>query len=100
MKLPKSVRLAGHRWKIVVLPNNERGDHGETDLNTRTIYLYTDPHKRLGTSMKSTLFHELIHAALEITGAGALCSQKGAEEAIVCALENTLWPLIESGLLR
>lgn len=99
MKVPKSVRIAGQRWKISVRPENDDGDAGETNPDTQTISLYTDWHEKHGYSLKATLFHELIHAALHSTGAKHACGGEEREETIVSAIEQALWPLIEAGLL-
>ena len=39
------------------------------------------------------LFHEAIHAALDVSGLRNLLSAK-MEEAVVCCVENLLWPLV------
>lgn len=96
--MPKQVRVAGQIWRITVKPRNEDGDYGECDRNERTIYLYSEPHSKYGQDMKSTLLHELCHAALTATGATHICGGEDKEEAIVSALELVLWPLIDKGL--
>jgi hypothetical protein len=100
-KVPKTVSVAGQSWKVIVKAEGSvPDDYGETDWNTRTIYLYTAPHKKHGQNMQATFFHELLHAALASTGVDNILGGDREEEAIVTALENALWPLIESGLLR
>lgn len=46
------------------------------------------------TKQQQTLFHELLHAALDKTGASELISDE-VEHAIIVALENHVWPLLQ-----
>lgn len=105
--LPKEVIILGRKWTIKVEEqyDEEPDTFGATDDNEMVITLYTNPHEdypQRGT-IKSTFFHECLHAALKSSGTGALLNEPnndGREEALVTALEHALWPLIEQGLFR
>ena len=86
---PRVINICGHKIKVRTV---EKLVDGSTDLagayngETKTIYLLK--HK----DWPITLFHECIHAALHLTGAGeGLTLIK--EETITVALENALFPL-------
>jgi hypothetical protein len=88
------IRIGGYPWQIVIEPglcDEEKGlVQGETDVVHRIIKLNGDlpPHIQL-----QTLWHECIHAALYITGKSELMDHM-QEEALVLALEYSLYPLI------
>jgi hypothetical protein len=100
VNIPKSVMVAGQRWRVVTEEEgvDDVDDYGQTDWNTRTITLYKRPHTRYKRSIMSTLFHELMHAALAATGVDNVIGHEAAEEAVVTSLEHALWPLIERGI--
>lgn len=103
-KLPKSVRIAGQKWTLHLESHSEDDLRlfGETDDHELTITLFTRPHKdypKRGT-IQATLFHECLHAALHSTGMTAMIGDDDKEEALVTALENAMWPLVQSGLFR
>lgn len=58
---------------------------GEFDRDLRQITL--DPHPKYHKHLKSTLFHECLHAALAISGVHAQLSDE-LEESIVLCIEN------------
>jgi hypothetical protein len=87
---PRVVYICGHR---IIVKTVAKLVDGSTDLagayngDTKTIYLLR--HK----DWAMTLWHECIHAALHLTGAGEGLSLT-KEETIVVALENALGPLV------
>lgn len=107
VKFPKKIKILGTDWKIVVAPQAASEDSqelfGETDDNTFTIYIYTEPHKRYPKkgSLKDTLLHECLHAILATTGLKNILGSNGlAEETLVSGIEAGLCPLIKKGLFK
>ena len=87
MKLPKKLKLFGEKWKIVpvqpspILQQEYRG---------MTIFPMKEIHILIGnTSEQSTLLHEIIHVAEEMTGANLTEDQ-------VVALERGLWNIFST----
>lgn len=82
----KKLTLFGLPWKIIyekpspVLSQEERG---------MTLFPQKEIHLLTGSMMKSTLLHELIHVAEEMTGANL------SEEQVV-AIERGLWNIFET----
>lgn len=103
-KPPRSLSIAGMKWDVEVKdkePDSDEVCYGETDVHERKIVLYPAVHKKYSkASMRATLFHECLHAALTSTGAVEALTGKNTEELIVTALENALWPLIEAGVFK
>ena len=83
---PRVITICGHKIKIRVVKELVDGSidlYGAYNGDTKTIFLKKDPNWKL------TLFHEMIHCALHLTGAGeGLTLSK--EEAICISLENSL----------
>lgn len=102
-RFPTSVTLLGARWSVVLAARNEASleDFGETDYSSQTITLFTDPHQWWPAkgSLRQTLLHECIHAALATSGHGELVGEK-QEEALTIALEQALHPLIQQGVFN
>lgn len=63
MKVPRTLRIAGRRWKVVRGPCAETEDPrvGECDHATRTI---TIAEHLTGADLEQTMCHELLHACL------------------------------------
>jgi hypothetical protein len=90
-QLPEFVIILGCKFSVsdVVLSDNT---YGETDGTERTIKV--DLHKHTSQEqVTSTLFHEMIHAVLHVSGQSELLRGK-QEEALVVALEHGLMPNI------
>lgn len=87
-KLPKTVAVAGTELEIDIRPKFEH--MGEFLHDRRTIVINGSYPLE---AQWQTLFHETLHAALYLSGqAEGLTGAK--EEAIVIAIENSLWPII------
>ena len=91
LNLPESIQLLGHTIHITTEEARRLPDAaGAYTPDTRTIWLdYNHP----DPVMVSTLFHELLHAVLDITGHSARLDAD-TEEALVTAIENGLGPLV------
>ncbi len=86
MPLPKKLTLFGIPWKIKLFKPTGWLSHehrGMTVFGAKEIHILQDSNE------KSTLLHELIHVAEEMTSAGLT-------EAQVVALERGLWNIFET----
>ena len=88
--LPKKLTILGHPIKVVLVSKLEDDNHGDCDHIKRTI--------RISTSYPldqqwATLYHECTHMVLGLTGLSELLTDN-LEEAVVVAIENGLYPLI------
>lgn len=88
-RFPKSVTVLGHRINIKVVEHlDDDGQEllGAFNAETKTIFLAKG-------CDKSVLFHEVIHAAIYLSGnSEGLSASK--EESLVLALEHALFPLV------
>ena len=85
--VPKSVVLGGQRIKVRVVRNMEDwGDYDHDDQIIRINARCVD----LPGALRSTLRHELVHAALNIGGVGF--SKGFEEESVVRCLEQLFFP--------
>ena len=87
-QLPKEVTILGQKVKVVVTAL--KGLHG--DFNGETLVIRINQNATI-ESAQSTLFHEMLHACLKISGLGELLNEK-LEEGIVSMLEIALRPFI------
>lgn len=99
--LPAYLIILGRKWSVTVEEEDleEATCFGKTDTHAQTITIYARPHElwpARGTQW-STLFHEAIHATLQVSGVGALLPG-GKEEAVCVAMEHGLWPVVEAFL--
>lgn len=88
--LPKFVTIAGRRLTVRVCPGVEAWgsyDHDDGAINI-SLDALQDPE-----TAKATLRHEMMHAALKISGVG--WSERYDEEAIVRCFENIFFPAWE-----
>lgn len=86
--------VLGHRVNIRYQPPPKHDDDkllGMFDGDQMTIWVDPDLSE---DAKRVCLFHELIHAALWISGTGFLLSEN-QEEAIVRALESALHPILK-----
>ena len=98
-KKNNKINILGQEWEIKLEPGDPHGDDpcfGLTDVHRKTITLYTEVHKTYPKNeLASTLFHEILHAALATPGIGDFLEDK-TEELIISCLENAVWPLVKS----
>lgn len=87
IQLPKEVTVLGQTFQIRVVPSVD--DDGSCDGPHRMI---TISEGQTQEEADSTLFHELIHAALFVSGQGETLGVD-REEGIVLALEHALHSL-------
>ena len=88
-RMPKSVTVLGHKINIKVVEHlDDDGQEllGAFNAETKTIFLSKG-------CDKSVLLHEVIHAAIYLSGNSEGLSAN-REEAIVLALEHALFPLL------
>jgi len=86
--VPKSVVLGGQRIKVRVVKNMEDwGDYNHDDKVIRINARCVD----IPGELRSTLRHELVHAALNIGGVGF--SKGFEEECVVRCLEQLFFPM-------
>lgn len=92
MNRPESVNILGQVFRIKYV-KRLKGGLGETRNDKRVILIKECSE----AEMEATLFHEIIHAVLFISGLSFVIDpdQEGAEEAVVRALEHGLMPLIK-----
>jgi hypothetical protein len=90
--MPKYISILGKRIQIKQVGLEE--NHGEYHASPRVIKIDSSC-----TDKYETLFHESLHAALEISGLRETM-QNGQEEAVVRCIENALFPLIKRGIFN
>jgi hypothetical protein len=83
--LPKHLTVAGQKVKII--SKELDGDHGQYNHDQRTIYL--DPSSK---EQFATLLHELVHAALTISGVAEVLGDE--KEEAVCRAMELLAPIL------
>lgn len=92
--IPSHVVVLGKKIKIKrhkkLVDTTKRELFGLFDSDTMTIHLSRSPLH----SEKSTLLHEILHAIMFITGQNEILEFE-QEEAIVRAIENGLFPLVD-----
>lgn len=82
----KKLKLFGQKWKIVY---EDPSAYLGQEYRGMTVFPKREIHLLVGSLTKSTLLHELIHVAEEMTGANL------TEEQVV-ALERGLWNIFET----
>jgi len=92
--------LGGSRWKLrwrrtLSMEAALGKTYAETHGVDRIVYLSSKELAGKPELAKRVLFHEMIHATFHLAGLDETLASK-VEETIVCALENLLWPLLES----
>lgn len=92
--IPTAIKISGRVFTVeVVEALDEEGQMGESDYEEGEIKI-----KKMNVEkMQRTLLHEIIHMGLAHAGLGELFLgiNGTTEEAVVCALENALFPLYE-----
>ena len=87
--VPKTLSILGQTIDIVQISMSE-DSHGEADLDNHRIVL----NEKYKDTNKVTLIHELIHAAIGISGISEILTKK-QEEAICRCLEYALLDYIK-----
>ncbi len=84
------------------MPSDSKEDFGETLVEERRLCINTPRHKS-SESLERTVFHELMHMCLALTGQDQHLDEK-SEEGVIRALENGMYPvicdLVELGYFR
>ena len=88
-KLPESLVVGGHEIKVKV--GKLKKAHAEYDTGNYTITVDPDTNP---AHVEMYLFHELVHAALHISGIEHVIDIK-TEEAIAWSLQHHLFPLYQ-----
>lgn len=91
MRVPVQVMVGGKAVKIEYPDTLPEGNSGEVVCQDQVVKIAKDRHKD-EKAVLATLFHELTHFALHVTGHSATWSDE-KEEPLVYALENMLAPL-------
>lgn len=87
-KLPKNVMIGGQRFRIVV-GTLDNGDYGRMYFDERKIVISTACLAK-SSVLIDTLRHEVLHAALHISGVSFL--ERYEEETLVRAIETIFFP--------
>lgn len=87
----KHIDVMGHRIKIEHKSIDDES-HGDYDRDKLVIRINPD-----STADKdSTLFHEVIHSIMELSGLSEVLEDK-LEEAITRCIERNLYPILQRG---
>lgn len=90
----KSVSILGHKFRVDIDATLDAGEYGDTCSRTKVIRL----NPRLSEEVKlETLWHEVLHASLGISGLSHVLTAD-LEEAVVSCIENATWELISKGV--
>lgn len=87
-KLPKHVMIGGQKFRIVV-GILENGDFGRMYFDARKIVISSDCLAK-SSVLIDTLRHEVLHAALHISGVSFL--ERYEEETLVRAMDHIFFP--------
>ena len=93
MKKLSSIVIGGIRFKIKYVKDLKEPDshlHGDTDVQAKLIRINSSDSP---AEQAQTLFHEVMHVALHVTGHSENMTEQ-FEESIVLALDNMLWPIL------
>ena len=85
--LPKTVTVGGRRLRVVVAELED--DWGRYEHDAGVVTISTMALAKRSTT-RETLRHEILHAALQISGVG-FC-ERYDEESVVRCLESLFWP--------
>ena len=89
--IPSSIVIFGIKFKVEVVDLSSEDLSGDSHASKKLIRINS---KDKIDTQKSTLFHEVIHMALDIGGIGSVLEEK-TEEGVVTCIENALWKLME-----
>lgn len=90
--VPDFVYPCGKKFKVIVAPIKCENTYGETDGIEKLITLDSSTKKK--KHIWPTLYHEYLHAIFYCTGLSNLIGSE-LEEAIVVALEEHTYPLVD-----
>ena len=99
----KTINIAGIKFEIIPLEtessdldDNSEALFGLCDSTKRKIYINYNEHGADLDMLRRTLFHEVLHGVLAVSGWHDLLAQLGddAEEGLVQCLEHLLYPTI------
>tara|TARA_B100001059_G_scaffold95433_1_gene94621 strand:- start:772 stop:1095 length:324 start_codon:yes stop_codon:yes gene_type:complete len=96
-----SIQVAGMKIPLIIVESFPDGTLGEYNGNTREISLSKECFKDEGL-FRSTLIHEAVHCALDLSGANYGMTTK-TEEQVVTAVEALVVPavrLIDKAFLK
>ena len=89
MNLPKSTRVAGVTVKIVLKDLEDEECYGYWSHDRKTIFIGSG----LGAKMtRETLCHEMLHAALDLSGISFAKGFQQLDEPVVRAIETHFLP--------
>jgi len=91
-KLPSCVYIGGIRFTIAV-EKLDGGDYGRMLFDERRILISTQCLAKAQT-LRETLRHEILHAALHVSGASFL--ERYEEETVVRAVDHIFYPAWDS----
>lgn len=91
VKIPKSVQVGGVTLAVRIVPDLD--DWGQYRADDREIVLSTKTVSK-ASSLRETLRHEMLHAALDISGLSYMKTYE--EEAIVRCIDNVFHPAWEA----
>lgn len=87
-KLPKHVMIGGNKFRIVI-GTLDNGDYGRMYFDERKIVISTACLSK-SSILRETLRHEVLHAALHISGVSFL--ERYEEETLVRAMDHIFFP--------
>lgn len=87
-KLPKHVMIGGNKFRIVI-GTLDNGDYGRMYFDERKIVISAACLSK-SLVLRETLRHEVLHAALHISGVSFL--ERYEEETLVRAIETIFFP--------
>lgn len=91
-KLPKHVMIGGNKFRIVI-GTLDNGDYGRMYFDERKIVISTACLAK-SSVLRETLRHEILHAALHISGVSFL--ERYEEETLVRAMDHIFFPAWDS----
>jgi len=103
MKIPKTLKIGGHNYKIIFpYTFTERNDiTGQADHQNKTIRVVSevDGEKRSESTIVVTLIHEILHGIDSCTGQGMFRGD-GGEGKIEALSEGIYQVLVDNGFLK
>tara|TARA_Y100000592_G_scaffold74958_1_gene116951 strand:- start:21 stop:344 length:324 start_codon:yes stop_codon:yes gene_type:complete len=88
--LPDTIKVGGVEFKVVL---SKIKDFGDMDIDTKTIRIRVDlkPEEAF-----DTLMHEIVHAALAVSGLTNILDDGNLEEAIVRMTDYLVFPVFKN----
>ena len=91
---PTLIEVGGINFKIIY---KELEDFGQMDFDKKTIYI------RKGMSSEDnfdTLMHEVLHAALSVSGISYVIDEDKLEEGIIRCVDHLLFPIYKKEIKK